>query len=155
MLLLVGCGSSSSSSGPTKAQYVAKADAICSAAGAKTAPLISKLVAGGASLASGSASGARELAPVLAKLHDEAAASLAQLRALKQPKGEAAKIESYLSPLTNVVAAAGQAAASLRAGQAAPALGLLGQVQSDAQQATSAAQAYGVAPCGSVLSALG
>ena len=92
---------------------------------------------------------------MLAQLHDTAAGSLAQLRALSRPKGENTKIEGFLSPLTDVVEAAGQAASSLDAGQASAALGLLAQVQSDAQQATSAAQAYGVAPCGSVLSALG
>lgn len=154
VLVVTGCGSSSNS-GPTKAQYVAKVDAICKSAGSKTAPLVSKVVAGGASLASGSARAAHELAPVLQQLHATGAASIAQLRALKQPIGESSKIEGFLSPLTNVVAAVGQAASSLSAGQPSGALGLLAQVESDAQQTMSAAQAYGVAACGSVLSALG
>jgi hypothetical protein len=156
-LALAGCGSSgsSASSGPTKAQYVAKADAICKAAGEKTAPLISKLVAGGAGLASGSASAAHELAPVVGKVHEYAAASLTQLRALERPKGEASAIEKFLSPLSNVVGAAGQAASSLSSGQGSAALGLLAQVQTEAQQATKAASAYGVAPCASVVAALG
>ena len=158
VLVLAGCGSSNSSSssnGPTKAQFVSKADAICKAAGEKTAPLVSKLLAGGAGLASGSATAARELAPIVAKLHEYAAASLAQLQALKRPKGEASAIQTFLSPLSNVVGAAGQAASSLGSGQGSAALGLLAQVQTEAQQATKAASAYGVAPCGSVLAAIG
>ncbi len=154
-LLLAGCGSSSKPSGPTKAQYVTKADAICKAAGEKTAPLISKLEAGGAALASGSPAAARELATVVGGLHEYGASALTQLRALKQPKGEKTAVESFLSPLSNVVSAAGQAASSLSSGQGSAALGLLADVQSEAQKATKAADAYGVAPCGSVVAAIG
>jgi hypothetical protein len=154
LAVLAGCGSSSSSA-PTKAEYVAKADAICKAAGEKTAPLVTKLESSAGAIASGSATVAREVAPVLVKLHEVGASSLSQLRALKEPTGEKAAIEKYLSPLTNVVAAAGQAASSLGAGQPSAAFGLLAQVESDAQQATSAAGAYGVAPCGSVVAAIG
>lgn len=156
-LLASACGSSSSSKSgaPTKAQYVAKADAICKAAGEKTAPLIAKLESSGASLASGSAKAARELAPVVEQLHTDAAASLSQLRGLQRPDGQHAATESFLSPLTDVVGAAAQAGSSLSAGQGAAALGLLAQVQTDAQQASSAARAYGVGPCGSVVAAIG
>lgn len=154
LVLVAGCGSSSKS-GPTKKEFVASADAICTAAAKVTAPLIAKLEASGAALATGSAKAARELAPVLAKLHEEGASSLARLRALKRPAGEKAAIERFLSPLTDVVSAAGQAASSVAAGQGSAAIGLLAQVESDAQQATSAASSYGVAPCGSVVSAIG
>lgn len=155
--LLASCGGSSksSSSAPTKAQYVAKADAICEAVGRKTAPLLSKLEASGPALLAGSATAAHEAAPLLRELHSEASASLSQLRALRAPKGDGAAIERFLSPLTNVVAAAGQAASSVSAGNASSALGLLAQVETDAQRANSAARAYGVAPCGSVVSAIG
>lgn len=157
-LALVGCGgggSHNSSSAPTKAQYTAKADAICKSAAAITAPLIAKLESSGPALATGSASVARELAPIVSKLHEVGSSSLAKLRALKPPAGQAGAVEEFLSPLTNVVGAAGQAASSLSSGQGAAALGLLAQVETDAQQATSAARAYGVAPCGSVVAAIG
>jgi hypothetical protein len=155
-LLLAGCGSSSGTpSGPTKAQYVAKADAICKAAGEKTAPLISKLEAGGAALLSASPAAARQLSTVVGGLHEDGSSALAQLRALKQPTGEKTAIESFLSPLSNVVSATGQAASSLGSGQGSAALGLLAEVQAEAQKATKAADAYGVQPCGSVVSAVG
>jgi hypothetical protein len=146
---LGACGSGSSS-GPTKKQYVAKADAICNAAAAKTAPLISRVAAAGPALASGSPKTAREIAPALKQVYEEGAASLAELQALKQPDGDKKAIEGFVSPLTNVVAADSQAYSSLSAGQAAAALGLLAKVQADAQRVTSAAQAFGVAPCGRV-----
>ncbi len=155
-LALAACGSSKpKASGPTKAEYITKANAICKAAGEKTAPLISKLEAGGAALASGSPAAARELASVVAKVHEYGVASLSQLRSLKQPKGEAAAIERFLSPLSNVVAAAGQAASSLGSGQASAALGLLAHVETEAQAATKAADSYGVTPCGSVVAVVG
>lgn len=152
--VLAGCGSSSNS-GVTKAQYVAKADAICKAAAAQTGPIVGRIIAAGPALASANAKTAKEIAPLVGRLHEQAASSLAQLRALKEPNADHSGIERFLSPLTNVVGAVGQAASTLRAGQGSAALGLLAQVQPEAQQAASAAQAYGVGPCGSVLSALG
>ncbi|MFI4985493.1 MAG: hypothetical protein ACHP93_04140 [Solirubrobacterales bacterium] len=152
LLVLAGCGGSS---GPSKAQYVAKADAICTTAHTQTAPLIQQVTAAGASLASGGAPSARRLATVVRRLHDVAASGLARLRALRQPSGDHAAIERFLAPLASVVDAIGQAATALGSGQAPQALGLLQQVQPVAQQVTSAAQTYGLQQCGSVLSALG
>ena len=157
-LLAAGCGSSkksSSSSATTKAQYVARAEAICRAVGQKTGPLIAKLESAGPSLLSGGAQSARELAPVVEDLHADAASSLSELRALKRPKGLDEGVESFLSPLSNVVGAAAQAASSLSSGQGSAAIGLLAQVQAEAQRATKAADAVGLAPCGGVLAALG
>lgn len=153
-VLVAGCGSSKPS-GPTKAEYVAKADAICNAAKARTEPLVKELTTAGARLATGGPSFAREVAPVVQHLREEAEASLKKLRALKRPKGESAAIERLLTPLGSVVAAAGQAEADLKAGQGAQALALLAQVQPDAEAASKAAKAYGVAPCGEVLAVLG
>jgi Tfp pilus assembly protein PilP len=152
LLALSGCGGSSA---PSKSQYVAKADAICSVAHNKTAPLIGQVIAAGASLASGNAKSARQLAPVVQRLHAAAAAALAQLQALRQPSGEHAAIERFLTPLASIVEAIGKATTAMSSGQAPQALGLLAQVQPVTQQATSAAQAYGVPQCGTVVSALG
>ena len=157
-IALAGCGGSShssTSSAPTKAQYLQQIDAICSAVAAKTEPLVHQLTAAAPSLASGSPQAARQVAPLVEKLHQYGATSLAQLRALKAPAGEQKAVEAFLSPLTNVIAAAGQAASSLSAGQVGPAVGLLSEVESNAQQATTAARAYGAPPCGAVVSALG
>lgn len=146
---LAACGSSSSG-GPTKEQYVAKADAICNAASTKTAALISKIAAAGPALASGSAKAAREIAPTVRQVHEQGAASLAELRALKQPKGDKKAIEGFVVPLTNIVAAIREAASSLSAGQASTALAHLANVQADVEREISAAHAFGVARCGGV-----
>lgn len=146
---LAACGSSSSG-GPSKAQYVAKADAICNAASTKTAALISKIAAAGPALGSGSAKAAREIAPTVKQVHEEGAASLSQLRALKQPKGDKKAIEGFVVPLTNIDAAISQAASSLSAGKASTALAQLANVQADAEGEISAAHAFGVARCAGV-----
>jgi hypothetical protein len=152
LLALAGCGGSS---GPSKSQYVAKADGICKAAQTQTAPLINEVAAGAASLVSGGARSARQLATVLERLHSLAAGSLAQLRALRQPSGDHAAIERFLTPFASEVDAIGQAATALDGGQAPQALAHLEQVQPTAQQVTSAAQAYGLRQCASVISAVG
>jgi hypothetical protein len=146
---LVACGSSSSS-GPSKAQYVAKADAICNAASNKTAALISRIASAAPALASGSPKAAREIAPTLKQVQEEGAASLAELRALKQPKGDKKAIEGFLSPLTNIVTAIGQAAGSFSAGQPSTALSQLANVQGDVERGIGAARAYGVGRCAGV-----
>lgn len=151
LLALAGCGSS----GPSKSHYTSEADAICKSAQAQTAPLIKQIAAEGASLVSGGAASARRLATAVERLRTIAASDLAQLQALKQPSGDHAAIERFLTPLASVVGTIGQAASTLSAGQGPQALGLLEQVQPVAQQVTSAAQAYGVQPCGSILAALG
>jgi hypothetical protein len=151
LLILTGCGGSG---GPSKSQYIAKADAVCATAHTQTAPLIGQVAAAGASLASGAAGAARRLAAAVQRLHEVAAGGLAQLRALRQPSGDHAAIERFLTPLASVVDAIGQAATVLGSGQAPQALGLLQQVQPVARQVTSAAQAYGLRECGSLFSAL-
>ena len=150
-LAVAACGGSTKS-GPTKAEYVAKLDAICKTAAEKTAPLLKQLEADAPAILSGNASRGREVAPVVQHLHEYGVSILSQLRALKQPKGEKAAIERFLSPLTNVVSAAGAAATSLSSGQVTGTLGLLEQVETQAGQAGSAATAYGAGPCGSVVS---
>src|SRR5208283_948947 len=122
-LLLAACGGSSSS-GPTKAEYIAKVDAICKTTSEKTAPLIKQLEGAATGIVAGNPARAREAAPVVERLEQYGSSALAQVRALPQPHGEKAAIERFLSPLTNVVSAAGQAASSLHSGQAGGALGL-------------------------------
>jgi len=153
--LLAGCGSSKKNSGPTKAQYVASVDAVCSAAKSHTAPLIQQLTSAGTRIATGGPAFARQVAPVVQKLRMEAEASLAKIKMLKRPAGESAAIERLLSPLSSIIAVAGRAEAELKAGQGAQALGLLAQVQPDAEAAAKAAKEYGVAPCGEILNVFG
>ena len=152
--VVLGVTLSGGTSGPTKAQYVVKADAICKTAKTRTTPLIREIAASVASLEGGSGN-VQALATLVDRLHTEAAADLARLRALAQPSGDHAAIERFLQPLTSVVDAMGKAVSALRGGQPLQAVGLLQQMQSTAQQFTSAAQGYGVTQCSQLLSALG
>jgi hypothetical protein len=151
-LALAGCGGSS---GVSKSQYIAKADTICKATQAKTAPLINQIAAAGVSLLSGSATRARQVAAVVQKLRTVAAGALAQLRALAQPSGDHAAIEKFLTPLSNVVDTIGTAGTALSNGQAVQALGALQGLQTVAGQLASAAKAYGLHTCQSVVALSG
>ena len=88
-------------------------------------------------------------------MHTAAAGSLAQLQRLKQPSGDHAAIERFLTPLGRVVDAIGKAAVAVGSGQVPAALGLLEQAGPVAEDATAAAQAYGMRQCETVLAALG
>jgi len=147
-LLLAACGGSSA---PSKAEYVAKVNAICKATAEKTAPLVKQLEGSATAILAGDSAKAREAAPVVEQLEKYGQESLAKVRAVQTPTGEKAAVERFLSPLTNVVSAANQAASSLHAGETTGAVSLLEQVQGDALQAVSAANAYGVSACGSVV----
>src|ERR1019366_4917001 len=85
VLVLAGCGGSS---GPSKAQFVAKADAICKTTQAQITPLVNEIAAAGAKLLTGAASATRQVATVVQHLHSVAAGSLAKLRALAQPNAD-------------------------------------------------------------------
>ncbi len=153
LIALAGCGGGGSSHAD-RAQYIAKADAICQAAKKQTGPLIQQLSAEAAGLTSGSAASASKAAGIVEQLHTIAAADLAQLRALKQPSGDHAAIAKFLDPLGSLLNSLNQAASVLRSGQVPQALALLQQAQPTAQQVTTAAQQYGLKQCGTVLSLL-
>lgn len=154
LLALASCGSS----GPTKSQYVAKANAICASARTQTTPLIRQLTAAAVGLASpgaNAARSARQMASAVGRLQSVSARELSQLRKLQQPSGDHAAIERFLTPLAGLVDAIGRAGAALRGGQPQRALAQLAEVQPTSQQVTRAANAYGMRQCGSVLTALG
>jgi hypothetical protein len=152
VLGLSGCGGSS---GPSKSAYIAKANAICQTAHSQTTPLIKQVTSLAGSLSSGSSSAPQRLAGTLSRLHTVAAGYLAQLQRLKQPSGDHAAIERFLTPLAQVVDAIGKAAVAIGSGQVPAALGLLEQASPVAQDATAAAHAYGMHQCETVLAALG
>ena len=146
---------------PSKSQYIAKADAICQTARTQTTPLIRQVTSAAASFASAprsaQPSAAAQLASTLQRLHAVAAGDLAQLQKLEQPSGEneRAAIERFLTPFAAIVGEIGQAATALSGAQASQVLVLLARLQPDAQQMTSAAQAYGLKQCPTVLPAVG
>jgi len=154
VLVIVLSGGSGHGSGPTKAQYLAKADAICQTTASRMNPLIASAKSGAVGLLTGSSGAAAQLAPIFKKLQSATASGLAQLQALKQPSGDHAAIEAFLTPLAAVVTAVGDATADLRAGNSAKAVQLFEQTLSIAPQVTSAAQAYGYMQCSQLVSAL-
>ena len=152
VLALAGCGGSSA---PAKSQFVTKADAICKTTRTQITPLIHQITAGGAALVTGGATAAHQIAPAVQRLHTVAAGGLTKLKALSQPSGSHTAIQKFLTPLATVVDAIGKAAVALSQGQGPQALALLQQAQPLAQQVTSAATAYGLPQCESIVSALG
>jgi hypothetical protein len=151
-LVLAGCGGGSTASGPTRAQFIASANAVCAAAHSQTASLITKVKSSGASALLGGDT--KSLAGLVAQLHDAAASNLAKLRALPQPAGDHAAIAGFMKPLSNVVNDIGQAATDLSKGEALNAFALIQQAQPEAAKVTTAANAYGAKKCGTVLAAL-
>jgi len=148
VLLLAGCGSSA----PTKAQYAAKANAICRTASGKTTPLIGQVISTAQSLSSsGGQSAARKLSSALQQLHTVAGSALTKLRALTQPSTGHAALERFLTAFARVTDTLGEAAGAAAAGQPQKALAQLASVAPDAQQTTSAATAYGLTDCETVL----
>ena len=134
--------------GPTKADYIARADKICRAAHKSAVPLIAQLTSAGTSL---NPAAARKLAAVADRLHSIQAGYLAQLRALEQPSGDKKTIEAFLTPAGQVVGGIGNAAGSLSRGDVTTTLGLLAQAQGAGAEAKNAADAYGFKECGAAL----
>lgn len=153
--VVLGVTLSGGSGGTTKAQYVSRADVICVTTRSEISPLIKRIVTAAASLAAGGGGSAQQLAPLVERLHDETAAGLSELRALKQPAGARAAIEGFLRPLGRVVDALSAADQDLISGQPLQALALLQEMQPTAAQVRAAAQVYGLTDCSQLLSALG
>jgi hypothetical protein len=150
-LLAAGCGSS----GPTKAQYTASANASCRTASAQTVPLVRKLSAAAAALNSGNQAAAREAAGALQELHTATGATLTKLRALQQPSAGHATLERYLSALAGVTAALGRSATTAATGQLQQALAQLQAAAPAGQQMVTAAGAYGLTRCATLFTGLG
>jgi hypothetical protein len=163
LLVLTGCGGSSSSTtttsttsagaAPTKAEYVARANAICSAAAPTTGKLLSELEGATTGALKGlSASGAAQLAALVGELHTGALTVLGHLQGLTVPTGEQAAVARFLTPLSHAIAGLGQAAKAITSGHGTQALGSLLELRSKTPQLASAAQAAGLTQCEGVLS---
>jgi hypothetical protein len=152
VMVPAGCGGSSS---PAKARYVAEANAICKAASARTGPLIDDVTAAAASITSGGAGATGRLANDLEALHRVASEYVAKLKRLRQPSGDHAAIQRFLTPFAKIVDSLGAAAAAVTAGQMPQALALLEHAAPVAQAASSGAQAYSLDQCATVVPPLG
>lgn len=153
-VVIAGCGGGSTASGPTKASYVAKSDAICRSAQAQTNHLISQIKAVASALLIGGTAAAPTATGLVAKLHAVAAADLARLRGVPQPRSDRAAIARFLDPLAQIVRAMGTALSDLRAGHAVDAAALFSNAIPTAQSVRTAASAYGLKSCPTLLAAL-
>ena len=161
--VLAGCGGSSSTTtsstassaggSPTKAEYIAKANAICAGASAQTGKLLGEVEsATTAALRAPSASGGAHLADLVAGLHSAALRVLGELQSLTPPSSDRAAVAQFLTPLTHAITGLGQADQAIVSGHATQALSSLLELQSRTPQLASAAQAYGLTECEGVLS---
>jgi len=146
-LSLGACGGREQA-GVTRAQYIVRADRICHATRVQAAPMLRRLAAGAGSL---DAASVRRLAPLGRRIHTLATGYLGRMSALRQPAGDNAEIERFLSATRRAADAIGKAAAAAAAGHAVEALGALQQAQSAANDANAAAAAYGLGECARVL----
>jgi hypothetical protein len=152
-LLAPGCGSS----GPTKAQYTASANAICRTAGAQVTPVVRKLTGSAAALNSGNQAAAQEATGALQELHTVTSAALTKLQALPQPSAGHAPVERFLSALASVSAALGRAATTAAASpsQFQQALAQMETAAPAGQRMVAAAWAYGMTQCATLFTGLG
>lgn len=151
---IAGCGGGSAAKGPTHAQYVARADAICRAARAQTNELIVKIKGLAPTLLLGGTAAAPTASGLVAQLHRAAARDLARLRALAQPSADRAAIAKFLDPLSTIVRDMGTAQRDLEAGHAVDAAALFSNAIPTAEAVRSAATAYGFKACPGLLAAL-
>ena len=159
-LALSACGgggstASTTSSGPTKAQYLAQTAAICKATEKRLTPLVRQVAGAAGQVFAGSPGAAAKVVPAAEQLHTVAAAGLAKLRALHQPAADHARIAKFLTPLSSIVESIATAVSGIKKGQGTLALAQLQADQSLAQQVTSAAKSYGLRQCETIFSALG
>lgn len=145
----------SSSSGPTKAEYIASAGAICKTTETRITPLVGKLAAVAAQILTGGSAAAAKAVPEVEQLYSIAASGLGKLRGLARPAGDHAAIARFLTPLSAIVDSIGTVSSGLRKGQGTQALAQLQADQALAQQVTVAAKGYGLRQCETIFSALG
>jgi hypothetical protein len=157
-LAIAGCGGSSTettrtitaTSGPTKAQFISEADAICRAGRQKLAPLQSALDrAAQADQANDTAANRAKLAVILRSSARTTLPVLAQLRALTPPAADRAVAARYLAGVASQIALIdrlGQAVARNDQQQVTAVSQLLQQGKDAVQQV---ARNYGFKACGS------
>lgn len=150
-----GGGATSTSSGPTKAQYLTQAATICKATEKQLTPLVRQVAGAAGQVFAGSPGAAAKVVPTVEQLHTVAAAGLAKLSGLAQPAGDHARIAKFLTPLSSIVQSIATALSGLKKGQGTQALAQLQADQTLAQQVTSAAKSYGLRQCQTIFSALG
>jgi hypothetical protein len=168
--LLAGCGSSSSGTSssptdsgasadapPTRAEFIAKADAICAAARAKQASLrtkigeLAKTARGEEQSKVGGISDAtrRELAEALRQVADIAGSDLPKISAIGPPEADASKLATIFGKLESVLETTRTYAAALETHEDAKAQAVAEQGNAETSESARLAKQYGFEVCGS------
>lgn len=162
---LAGCGSSSSGRSATdvaaagedaltKAEFVAKADALCGASKAKQEPLREKLEevtlrAREEEQGEGITDGTRrELAQTLGEIVSTAEASQSRVRALGAPKGDAGQLEAIFQKTESAFEASLAYGAALEQRQDAKAQAIAERANVVTRETAGLAKRYGFEVCG-------
>lgn len=164
-LILAGCGSSSSESSATdgaasggsltKAEFVAKADALCEDSRAKQGPLRKKVEevtrkARGEELGSGGITDGtrRELAQTLGKIVATAEASQSRVQALGVPEANADQLEAIFQKTESAFAASLAYGAALEQHEDAKAQAIAEKANGETRETAVLAKQYGFRVCG-------
>jgi hypothetical protein len=169
---LAGCGSASSTSpggsaSPadtaasdegllSRAEFIAKADAVCEASRTKQEPLRTRLEqlarkARGEEHAAGTVSDGtrKELAQTLDQVVANAEADLARLQALGPPKADAGRVQPIFQQIEAAFTASRAYAAALEAHEDARAQAVAEKGNAETRETADLAQRYGFKVCGS------
>ena len=163
LVVMAGCGSSSSSDNGgnteaslTKAEFIAKADALCEASKAKQEPLRTKIEdaarkARGEEQSRGSISDStrRELAQTLEQVVAIAEADLSQVQALGQPQADANQLEAIFQKTESAFVASRAYAAALENHEDAKAQAVAEKDNAETSDTAGLAKQYGFKVCGS------
>ncbi|MGN6215935.1 MAG: hypothetical protein ACTHN7_03120 [Solirubrobacterales bacterium] len=162
LVFLAGCGSSSGDSSSatdgagslTRAEFIARADALCEVARAKQEPLRRQLEEvtrrardeeQGGGLTD---STRRELARTLGRIVAMAEASEAQLQALKFPKADAAQLEAIFQKTESAFGASLAYGAALEQREDAKAQAIAEKANAETGETAALAKRYGFKVCG-------
>lgn len=167
LVVLAGCGSSSGSSSssteagtggegaPTKAEFVAKADAICEAAKVRQEPLrkrleeVARKARGEEQSSGGITDGARrELAQALGRIVAMSEASQSRIQALGIPKEDAGQLEAIFQKVESSFESSLAYGAALEGHEDAKAQAVAEKANTETHETAVLAKQYGFKVCG-------
>jgi hypothetical protein len=150
-----GCGgddggersATAATAGPTRAAFIAEADALCRRTNAQIAATNTRITQINRT-ATSERQALEDAAPLLAETYDAQRASVAELRALEPPAGDEAAVTRIVAGVEQQVAAVGQVADAAQAGDAARVRALGEDLQTTRTRVRGLFQGYGFEVCG-------
>ena len=141
---IIGCGGETSTVGPSKADYIAKADAICTAEQAEREELESRV----AELAPITGDETREVALLLRRAGEDRRMEVRRLRALRPPAADVGSPASLLSSLADLSADLDGWADAYESRNATRIRAFQARIAEDSAKASAIARRYGFQVCG-------